>query len=65
MPIRLLARDLYRLQQDVEKLEKQLAAAAFDQQEPIRLRLFAARAERDRLRRVLDGQKDSPQKPRG
>jgi hypothetical protein len=65
MPIRLLARDLYRLQQDVEKLEKQLATAAFDQQEPIRLRLIAARAERDRLRRVLDGQKDSPQKPRG
>jgi len=65
MPIRLLARDLYRLQQDVEKLEKQLATAAFDQQEPIRLRLIAARAERDRLRRVLDGQKDSPHKPRG
>jgi hypothetical protein len=62
MPIRLLARDLYRLQQEVEKLEKQLAAAAFDQQEPIRLRLIAARAERDRLRRVLDGQKDSPGK---
>jgi hypothetical protein len=59
MSIRLLARDLYRLQQDVDKLEKQLAEAPFDQQDPILARLNAARAERDRLRRALDGQKDS------
>jgi CHASE3 domain sensor protein len=64
MSVRLLARDLYRLQQEVDKLEKQLADAPFDQQESILARLRAARAERDRLRRVLDGQKDSPQKPR-
>jgi hypothetical protein len=64
MSIRLLARDLYRLQQEVDKLEKQLADAPFDRQESILARLRAARAERDRLRRVLDGQKDSPQKPR-
>jgi hypothetical protein len=64
MSIRLLARDLYRLQQDVDKLEKQLAETPFDQQDSILARLNAARAERDRLRRFLDGQKDSPRNPR-
>jgi hypothetical protein len=64
MSIRLLAKDLYRLQQEVDKLEKELAEAPFDQQEKLQERLRSARAERDRLRRVLDGQKDSPAKPR-
>jgi hypothetical protein len=60
MSIRLLAIDLYRLQREVEQLEKQLAAVPFDRQEPIQARLNQTRAERDRLRRALDGQKDSP-----
>lgn len=64
MSIRLLARDLYRLQQEVAKLEKALAEAPFDQHEHLQARLSAARAERDRMRRYLDGQKDSPPKPR-
>jgi hypothetical protein len=60
MSIRLLAIELYRLQREVEQLEKQLAAAPFDRQEPIQARLNQTRAERDRLRRALDGQKDAP-----
>jgi hypothetical protein len=64
MSIRLLARDLYRLQQEVAKLEKALAKAPFDQHESLQARLSAARTERDRLRRCLDGQKDSSSKPR-
>jgi hypothetical protein len=64
MSIRLLAQDLYRLQQDVANLEKKLEDAPFDQQEDLQTRLRAARAERDHLRRFLDGQKDSPTRPR-
>lgn len=64
MSIRLLAKDLYRLKQEVDKLEKELAAAPCDQYEALQARLSAARIERDRLRRVLDGQKDSPSQPR-
>lgn len=65
MSIRLLARELYRHQQQVDKLEKELAEAPIDQHETLQFRLRAARAERDRLRRFLDGQKDSPVKTRG
>jgi hypothetical protein len=60
MSIRLLARDLYRLCQKVEQLEQDLAGAAADRQEKLLAQLREARAERDRLRAVLDGQKDSP-----
>ena len=63
MSIRLLARDIYRLQQEVDNLEKKLKDAPFDQLEHLQAQLRAARAERNHLRRVLDGQKDSPTRP--
>lgn len=56
MPIRLLAKDLYRCQKEVERLERELAAAAFDKQAAIAERLRRTRAERDMLRRALDGE---------
>jgi len=64
MSIRMLAKELYRLQQAVEKLEEELASAAAGQQEMIETKLREARAERSRLRATLDGQKDSPCKTR-
>lgn len=64
MSIRILAKELYRLQQAVEKLEKELASTAPGQREKIEARLREAGAERNRLRAILDGQKDSPGKPR-
>lgn len=64
MSIRLLARDLYRLQQEVDRLEKALVDAPMDRHERLLARLSAARADRDRLRRMLDGQKDAPSNPR-
>lgn len=64
MSIRILAKELYRLQQAVEKLEEELASAAAGQQERIETKLREARAERSRLRAILDGQKDSPGKTR-
>ena len=60
MSIRLIAKDLYRLRQEVERLETELAAAPMAEQEAIWARLRQARAERDRLRATLDGRKDSP-----
>lgn len=64
MSIRLIAKDLYRLQQEVQSLETELAAAPLGQQESIQTRLRQARAERDRLRAALDGRKDSPRRTR-
>ena len=64
MSIRLIAKDLYRLRQEVERLETELAAAPMAEQEAIWARLRQARAERDRLRATLDGRKDSPRPTR-
>jgi len=55
MSIRLLARELYRLRLEVERLERELASAAAGQEEKIEAELRAARAERGRLRAALDG----------
>jgi hypothetical protein len=60
MSIRLIATDLYRLRRQVERLETELAAAPAEQHEKLGAQLREARAERDRLRGILDGQKDSP-----
>lgn len=63
MSIRLIAQDLYRLVREVERLEKALAAALPERREAVADDLRRTRAERDRLRRVLDGQKDQPASP--
>jgi ElaB/YqjD/DUF883 family membrane-anchored ribosome-binding protein len=59
MSIRLIAKDLYRLRQEVERLETELAAAPMEKKEAIQTKLRQALAERDRLRATLDGRKDS------
>ena len=62
MSIRLIARDLYRLIREVSELEKQIGAAPLDRREAMTVELRRAKVERDRLRRVLDGSKQSPTK---
>ena len=57
MSIRLIARELYRLQQEVEQLEKELSHAPAERYEGLRDQLRKRRAERNRMRRVLDGSK--------
>jgi hypothetical protein len=64
MSIRLIAKDLYRLRQEVERLETELAAAPMEKKEAIQTKLRQARSERDRLRATLDGRKDSPRPTR-
>jgi hypothetical protein len=60
MSIRLIARDLYRLQQEVDRLEKEIASAAPDRIDGLKDKLRKASSERDRMRRALDGQKRAP-----
>ncbi len=60
MPIRLIARDLYRLIREVEIMERDLAAIPpGDRHEALENRLRPLRAERERLRRILAGCKDA------
>ena len=59
MSIRLIARDLYRLIRKVSDLEKQIDDAPMKRQEELTDELRKAKAERDHLRQVLDGSKES------
>ena len=56
--IRLIAKDLYRLMAEVEELEQRFDAAPADAKPSLEDALRKKRAERDRLRKALDGQKD-------
>ena len=60
MAIRELARELYRLQKEVENLEKELASAPAGKREAIGQRLSKVKAERDRMRKVLEDKKERP-----
>jgi hypothetical protein len=55
MSIKLLARELYQLQKEVERLEARMAAAPLEERCRIEEALRSARAERERMRRALDG----------
>jgi len=58
MSLRLIARDLYRLQQAVDRLEKELDEAPPGQRDGISRKLARAKSERDHVRRMLDGRLD-------
>ena len=58
MSIKGIARDLYRLQQAVDALQKKLASAPLDKRADLERQLQKARAEHRQLRRILDGQLD-------
>ena len=59
MSIRLLAKDLYRLMREVADLQRQVDDAPPDKTESLEDRLRKLKAEHDRLRRALDGNKES------
>jgi hypothetical protein len=56
----MIARDLYRLQQEVDRLEIQLKACPPAKREELEDRFRKAKAERDRVKRMLDGSKEEP-----
>lgn len=60
MPIRMIAKELYHLQQEVEKLEAEIESAALNEREAMRERLRKLKSERDRMRKILDGEKVDP-----
>jgi hypothetical protein len=60
MSIRLIARDLYRLKREVERLEKEMDSAPSEERDLLRDLIRKTRAERDRVQRMLDGAKDPP-----
>ncbi len=66
MTIRLIAKDLYRLQKEVERLERELTTYPPEKREELERRLAQVRAERDRVRSALEGAKAQPpyRKPR-
>ena len=58
MSIRLIAVDLYKTIQKVAEIEAALAQAPWEKREALKAKLRRAKAERDQMRRILDGQKD-------
>jgi len=58
MSIRMIAKELYTLQQQVDRLERQIESEPPDKREALRERLRKIRTERDRMRKVLDGEKE-------
>lgn len=60
MSLRMIARDLYQFQQEVDRLEKQLKTCPPAEREELEDQLRKARAERDRVKRLLEGSKEEP-----
>jgi cell division protein FtsL len=60
MSIRIIARDLYRLRQEVERLEQQVENSSPEKKEELKDRLRKVRAEQNRMRKILDGAKEPP-----
>lgn len=58
MSVRLIAMELYRLHQEVERLEKELAAATAAKHGEVKRKLERAKHERNQVRRMLDGRLD-------
>lgn len=58
MPIRMIAQELYRLIQEVERLEKNLMSVPFEKQAKIKDQLRKIKAERDRMHAILEGKKE-------
>lgn len=59
MSIRLLAKDLYRAQKNVDQLQKTYDTSSVTEKIVLAAELKAAVQERDILRRMLDGEKES------
>ena len=58
MSVRLIARELYRLISFIERLKKEIETAPPAKRQELTDQLRKALAERDYLRRALDGGKD-------
>jgi hypothetical protein len=60
MSIRMLAKELYRLEQELRSLENRSKTAAPEDRDEMETRLARLRAERDHLRGILEAKKEPP-----
>ena len=60
MSLRLIALELYRLEKEVSALEKELLSAPDEHQHERQDRLRKTKAERARVKKMLDGAKEEP-----
>ena len=58
MSIRMIAQELYRLIQEVERLENKSKSVPFDKQAEIKDQLRKKKAERNRMHAILAGKKE-------
>jgi hypothetical protein len=60
MSIQMIAKEFYVLQQEVESLERDLNSASQERKAGLEEHLRRAVSERDRMRRMLEGNKEPP-----
>jgi hypothetical protein len=60
MPIRMIAKELYQLEQKVEDLKRRIDNAPLSELDDLKDALRRICAERDHMRRVLEGNKEPP-----
>ncbi|MFZ0447644.1 MAG: hypothetical protein WAL98_00250 [Desulfatiglandaceae bacterium] len=60
MSIRLIAKGLYRLEKEVERLEKLLEEGPREKRSVLKEELRKMTAERNRMRHILEGSKEEP-----
>ena len=59
MSIRMIAKELYLLQQEVDKIEKQIQDSPKGKRPELEEMLRKAKAERNRMKNILEGQKSN------
>jgi hypothetical protein len=55
MSLRLIAKEMYRLLQEADKIRQQIEIASLFERAKLEERLRVIGAEQDRMRRILDG----------
>ena len=60
MSIRMIAKDLYLLRQDVERLEQEMKKSPPEKIDELRDQLRKQKAELEKMQRMLDGAKEPP-----
>lgn len=59
MSIRAIARDLYRAQQNVSRIEQEIEKVSLAEQDMLRGELRQAKKELEMIRKILNGEKES------
>lgn len=60
MSLKLIAKDLYRVTKEIECLEKEISTKSGPERENLVVELMKLKAERDRLKKILEGHKTPP-----